>query len=331
MEQMSREALVLTMGDPAGIGIEIATKAWIARNSEDISPFVMIGNALIIDVQINQLFSDVAIKVVHSVDEGIACFNDYFPVLDPSFGTTDAGKTLAAIEVATQLCMDGLAAAMVTNPIHKKRLYDAGFNHPGHTEFLADLTNSPNKSIMMFACPGLKVVPATIHVPIEQVPDLITEELLEYVIRTTANDLTTRFGIETPRIVVAGLNPHAGENGSIGKQEVNILKPLVKKLNQDGLSVSGPYPADSLFHAAARQKFDAAICMYHDQALIPIKTIDFDRGVNITLGLPIIRTSPDHGTAEDIAGKGIANPASLIAAINTAREMAAVSKETNNG
>ncbi|OUR76657.1 4-hydroxythreonine-4-phosphate dehydrogenase PdxA [Alphaproteobacteria bacterium 46_93_T64] len=329
MEQMSQEALVLTMGDPAGIGIEIATKAWIARKSEQISPFVLVGDASLIEFQVGKLFSDVAIEIVTSVKQGIECFEGSLPVMDPHQGQTDSEKTLAAIELATNLCQIGAATAMVTNPIQKKRLYDAGFSHPGHTEYLADLTGAPGKAIMMFACPGLKVVPATIHIPLEKVPESISEEQLEYIIRTTIKDLKSRFGKEDPRIVVAGLNPHAGEEGSIGRQELEIIGPLVERLSSEGLHVTGPYPSDSLFHAAARQKYDAAICMYHDQALIPIKTIDFDRGVNVTLGLPIIRTSPDHGTAEDIAGKGIANPASLIAAINMANEMAIRLKETS--
>jgi len=328
---MSNTPLALTMGDPAGIGIEIAAKAWIARQDQNIPPFILIGDGTLVQQKLNSLFDNLSVQMITAVDQGLDIFDTHIPVLDPGIGQSDAELTLAAIECAVSLCQQGTVAAMITNPIQKKRLYDAGFKHPGHTEFLAELTGAAGKSVMMLACSDLKVVPATIHIPINEISSHLTSVHLERVIRTTLSDLKQRFGKRNPHVVIAGLNPHAGEEGSIGREEVEIITPLVQKLTTEGHHVTGPYPADSLFHAAARQKYDAAICMYHDQALIPIKTIDFERGVNVTLGLPIIRTSPDHGTADNIAGKGIANPASLIAALQMADEMVRLSKDKLHG
>lgn len=316
---MANQTLLVTMGDPSGIGIEITLKAWIARKDLTLPDFVLVGKIDRVRSTIELLGLQIPVKTLKSPTEQIdpQCLN----CIDVENTHSEADETIRAITLATDFCLQGNARAMITNPIQKKRLYEAGFKHPGHTEFLAELTKAPGKSVMMLACPGLRVVPATIHIPIAEVPAKLTAELLRNVIMTTYEDLKNRFGIDQPRIVVAGLNPHAGEQGSIGSEEVQMMTPLLEELKEDGIDVRGPFPADSLFHASARQKYDAAICMYHDQALIPIKTIDFDRGVNITLGLPIIRTSPDHGTADDIYGKGIANPASLIEAIKMADEM----------
>ena len=283
---------------------------------------MLIGDWQCITNSVKALGLTVPIQKIKNLNEAPTIFDRALPVYDPQIGETDAAQTIAAIETAVSLCQSGDASGMVTAPIQKKRLYDAGFKHPGHTEFLAALTNASGQEVMMLACPQLKVVPATVHVPIAEVPKLITPELLEQIIRTTHMDLVKRFGIEAPRIAIAGLNPHAGEGGSIGAEEQDVIQPVIEKLMQEGFEIKGPMSADTMFHSRARQGYDAAICMYHDQALIPIKTIDFDGGVNVTLGLPIIRTSPDHGTADDIAGKGIAKATSMIAAIKMASDMA---------
>lgn len=314
--------LALTQGDPNGIGIEIAAKAWRVRREEQLAPFFLIGGREGITAQMAALFPDIPLAEIREPADARERFTKALPLLPLDPGLSEAEETIAAIRVGTELCKKGRAAAIVTNPIHKKRLYEAGFDHPGHTEYLAALTGRPGKSVMMLACPKLKVVPATVHIPIREVPARLTAALLTHVIETTHADLITRFGLDRPRLAVAGLNPHAGEDGSIGTEEETIIRPVIEQLGAAGMEITGPYSADSLFHDAARAKYDAAICMYHDQALIPIKTLDFDGGVNVTLGLPIIRTSPDHGTAEDIAGRGIANPASLIAALKLAALMA---------
>lgn len=314
--------LAVSMGDPAGIGIEITAKAWLERESKNLPIFFLIGDKSLIDASLGRLSHTIPTRRIKKPEEAGDLFESHLPIYDPCEDGNSAYQTLCAIRTGVQFCQQGQTSALVTNPIQKKRLYDAGFTHPGHTEYLAELTSAPGKAVMMLVCKALKVVPATIHIPLTDVPPKLTKQLLENVMRTTHQDLKNRFGKSNPRIVVAGLNPHAGEEGSIGREEIEIIAPLIQSLKAQGMDINGPYPADSLFHAAARETYDAAICMYHDQALIPIKTIDFDNGVNVTLGLPIIRTSPDHGTADDIAGKGIANPASLIAAILTAEEMA---------
>ncbi len=218
--------------------------------------------------------------------------------------------------------MAGDAAAVVTNPIHKKVLYDAGFRHPGHTEFLAELTGLATPSIMMLASAELRVVPVTIHQSLRQAIASLRGEDIVHCARVTADALKIDFGIARPRLAISGLNPHAGEDGAMGREEIEIIVPAIARLRAAGLTVMGPLPADTMFHAQARAAYDAAICMYHDQALIPLKTLAFEQGVDVTLGLPIVRTSPDHGTALDIAGSGRANPASLIAAIHMAAEIA---------
>lgn len=326
----SIQPLAVTMGDPAGIGIEITAKSWLARNERQLPPFFLVGNMSIIEKSLKPLFDALPIQKISNSTETYSVFATHLPIFDTGVQGDIPTQTVSAIEAAVTLCTEGHVSAVVTNPIQKKRLYDAGFKYPGHTEFLAHLTGSPTEAVMMFACSELKVVPATIHIPLSQVSSTLTRSHLEHVIRTTNADLISRFSKSAPKIVVAGLNPHAGEEGSIGTEELQMIAPLVRALRDDGIDVSGPYPADSLFHTAARSKYDAAICMFHDQALIPIKTIDFDNGVNVTLGLPIIRTSPDHGTADDIAGKGIANPSSLIAAIEMAGEMASNSSENKD-
>lgn len=283
--------IALTMGDPAGIGPEIAAAAMAALEGR------------------------IPIRFIAS-RETLASTRPGHPT------SANADAVIQSIRRAVSLVQAGECSAVVTNPIAKKVLLDAGFGFPGHTEFLAHLTDAP-RAVMMLAVEGLRVVPITIHEPIARVPSLLTQDLIIETARITARALVSDFGIARPRLAVTGLNPHAGEGGAMGREEIEIIAPAIDRLRAEGLDAHGPSPADTMFHAAARARYDAALCMYHDQALIPLKTIDFDRGVNVTLGLPIIRTSPDHGTAFDIAGKGIANPASLIAAIELAADMAA--------
>ncbi len=233
----------------------------------------------------------------------------------------NAAATIAIIARGVELVRAGAALALCTNPINKKALIDgAGFAFPGHTEFLAHLSGAP-LPVMMLAAPGLRVVPVTIHIPLADVPRALTPALLEQTLRITHRALATDFAVAAPRIVVAGLNPHAGEGGAMGREEIEVIAPVIARLAAEGLGIEGPRSADTLFHPAARARYDAAVCMYHDQALIPVKTVDFERGVNVTLGLDFVRTSPDHGTAFDIAGQGRASPASLVAALELARDM----------
>jgi 4-hydroxythreonine-4-phosphate dehydrogenase len=235
----------------------------------------------------------------------------------------NARAVIASIEQAAALCLSGAVDGMVTNPINKAALYDAGFTYPGHTEFLAALTGAHGKQIMMLASPDLRVVPVTVHASLRNSIAMLSTAAIVAAGETTAAALRRDFGIARPRLGIAGLNPHAGEQGALGDEETTVIGPAIEALRAAGIEVSGPWPPDTMFTATARTRYDAAICMYHDQALIPLKTLDMDRGVNVTLGLPIVRTSPDHGTAYDIAGQGIANPASLIAAIELAAHLAA--------
>jgi 4-hydroxythreonine-4-phosphate dehydrogenase len=228
---------------------------------------------------------------------------------------------LESIDRAVALAREGRAAVVATNPIHKANLYSAGFAFPGHTEYLAHLAGGVGRVVMMLASPELRVVPVTIHVPLRRVPEILTCELVEETALIVEQALRRDFGIDRPRLAVAGLNPHAGEDGALGEEDGRVIAPAVARLRERGLDARGPLPADTMFHAEARRGYDAALCMYHDQALIPLKALAFDRGVNVTLGLPFVRTSPDHGTALDIAGQGIARPESLIAAIAMAAEL----------
>lgn len=309
--------VLLTCGDPAGIGPEIAAKAWAAGER-----FVWIGDPR--HLPIGTQWREVA--------EGDSPGDGAMAVLPQDFAApsrpgqptaANAAGVIATIERAVRLVSQGKAAAICTAPINKKALKDgAGFAYPGHTEFLAHLAGVP-RVVMMLACPGLRVVPATIHIPLSDVPAALTEALLDETIRITRAGLIRDFGIANPRIAVAGLNPHAGEGGAMGWEEERMIRPLVARLATEGMAITGPWPADTMFHSAARKGYDVAVCAYHDQALIPIKTIDFAGGVNVTLGLPFVRTSPDHGTAYAIAGRGIADPSSVIAALRLAREMVA--------
>jgi 4-hydroxythreonine-4-phosphate dehydrogenase len=310
------------MGDPAGIGGELTVRAWQALHCTGLC-FVALDDPA--------RLTGAPIREVASPAEAATVFPDALPVLPirlaqrPEPGRPNKANATAvidSIERSVALCVRGDVGGMVTNPINKAALYDAGFAHPGHTEFLAALTGVEGKQVMMLASPQLRVVPVTVHVPLHKAIAMLSQEAIVAVTRTTAAALRRDFGIARPRLAIAGLNPHAGEQGALGEEETAIIAPAIDTLRSEGIEVSGPWPPDTMFTAAARTRYDAAICMYHDQALIPLKTLDMDHGVNVTLGLPIVRTSPDHGTAYDIAGKGIANPASLIAAVKLAAELA---------
>ena len=328
---MTGRPIVLTMGEPAGVGAEIALKAWMRREELSLPPFFLLDDPRRLARLAEKLNWRVDLAEIDAPADTGQVFDQYLPVLPhPLPGSVlpgapdpaNASAVLSAIEDAAGMVQDGAAAAMVTNPINKAVLYEAGFNHPGHTEYLAELAGPDAKPVMMLACPGLRVVPVTIHIPLREVAERLDQGEIERVTRTTAHALKSDFGIKNPQIVVAGVNPHAGEGGAMGREEVEIVKPAVEMLKSEGIHVLGPAPADTLFHERMRLTYDAAICMYHDQALIPIKTIDFHNGVNITLGLPFVRTSPDHGTAFEIAGTGVADERSLVAAIHEAAAMA---------
>jgi len=325
--------LALTLGDPAGIGPEIIVKAW-SQLRGDGPPFVVVG-----DFQALASASAAGASIVKRItapDQAARVFPDAIPILDmPLRAPVVAGQPSAAaapsviqwIETGVGLALSGAVSGLVTAPIAKAPLYAAGFRFPGHTEFLGELTLSARYDgargpIMMLAVPGLRTTLVTVHEPLARVSGLLTIEKIVNAGLVTAQSLRRDFGIAQPRVAVAGLNPHAGEAGSIGREERDIIDPAVRALRDLGVDATGPYPADSLFPAEARARYDAAVCMYHDQALIPVKMLDFWGGVNVTIGLPIVRTSPDHGTAFDIAGRGQARPDSLIAAIQAAEAIA---------
>lgn len=315
--------LALSCGDPAGVGGEIAAAAWRALGPK--APFALIGDA---DWAAG---FGVPVARIDRIEDAARAAQSALPVLHRPFpapvvpgapAPANAAPVIAAIEDAVALARAGRAGGVVTLPINKKALKDgADFAHPGHTEFLAHLDGAA-RAVMLLMGPAMKVVPATIHIALADVPAALTAELIEDTARILHAALIRDFGIAAPRIAVAGLNPHAGEGGVMGREEIDVIAPVIARLRADGMDMAGPLPADTMFHAPARAKWDAALCMYHDQALIPIKTLDFDRGVNTTLGLSFIRTSPDHGTAYDIAGKGVASATSLIEAIRAARDMA---------
>ncbi|MBG0809732.1 4-hydroxythreonine-4-phosphate dehydrogenase PdxA [Methylosinus sp. H3A] len=325
--------LALTQGDPSGIGPELTLKAWIARRARALPPFFVLADPAQLARTAAALGLEIALREV-APQEARAVFDTALPVVPHGFSVcgapgaadpADAVATIRSIERAVELVVGGEARALVTNPIAKNVLYAAGFAHPGHTEFLAALAERrfgrSFRPVMMLYAEELAVVPATIHVALAEVPRLLTRALLVETGEIVAADLTSRFGLASPRLAFAGLNPHAGESGAMGREEIEVIAPAVAELRARGIDASGPHPADTMFHAAARARYDVAICPTHDQALIPIKTLAFDRGVNVTLGLPFVRTSPDHGTAFDIAGKGIAEATSLIEAIRLADRM----------
>lgn len=326
--------LALTMGDPSGIGPDITLAMWRAMDPDARSSWFVLACPDLLAERARRLGFDVPIDTI-DVDQLRTLPHGRLSVLplresvDATAGTPDsrnAAAILESIERGVSLALAGSAGAIVTNPIAKVHLYEAGFGFPGHTEFLADLaarhSGAPMRPVMMLAGPSLRAVPVTIHIPLRAVFDHLSSEEIVATGRIVAADLAAHFGIDKPRLAVAGLNPHAGESGALGTEDETVIAPAVAILREAGIDAAGPLPADTMFHADARQRFDAALCMYHDQALIPAKALAFDETVNVTLGLPFIRTSPDHGTAFDIAGTGQARSDSLMAAMRLARQMA---------
>lgn len=327
--------LAVTMGDPAGIGPEIAIRAWRDREKNALPPFAVFADLNLMRATCRSFGIDCDVVSIADAGAAVDAFPRALPIVDvPLIRTAEAGNpdscngpaVILAIRRAVEAVAVGQASAVVTNPIAKSVLYDAGFQYAGHTEYLGALASElwpaePADPVMMLASPELRVVPVTIHVPLKSVPLLLTSEKIVETARIVAAALKRDFGIAAPRLVVTGLNPHAGEDGALGSEDRDIIAPAIATLRSEGIDTTGPHSADTLFHAAARETYDVAIAMYHDQALIPIKTLAFDSGVNATLGLPFVRTSPDHGTAFGIAGKGTASPASLIAAMKLAAEM----------
>ena len=326
--------LVLTQGDPSGIGPELVLQAWLqTHDTPDAPAFVVVADGAHLAAMAERLGHHVPI-VRCAPDEAAGRFAQALPVVETSHAVrgrpghpevADAAGTIAAIDMAVRLVQGGAARAIVTNPIAKHVLHQAGFAHPGHTEYLAELARPPGgaapRAVMMLWSPELAVVPATIHEPLARVPGLLNEALIIETARIVDHDLRARFGVARPRLAFSGLNPHAGEAGDLGREEIEIIGPALERLRGE-IDVVGPLPADTLFHAAARRSYDVCITMFHDQALIPIKTLAFESAVNVTLGLPFVRTSPDHGTAFDIAGRGLADPTSLLAAIQLADRLA---------
>ena len=327
---MSARPLILTSGEPAGVAPEITAGAWQALRSDSTCAFALIGDRDYWQAR----NPGVPIKAISSLAQAGEIFGTALPVLhrpltaQPKPGMIapeTAPQVIAAIDEAVALAFAGEAAGIVTNPIQKEALYAAGFRHQGHTDYLAHLSARHGhtvQEVMMLVAEDLRAIPITVHIPLKDVPQAITGDAILAQARVTARDLTRYFGIAKPRLAVTGLNPHAGENGTMGREEIDIIKPALATLRAEGYDVLGPLSADTAFHAEARAAYDAILCMYHDQALIPVKTLDFHGGINVSLGLPFIRTSPDHGTALGIAGQGVANPKSLIAAIRLAARMA---------
>jgi 4-hydroxythreonine-4-phosphate dehydrogenase len=326
--------LAISMGEPAGVGPDIVLQLYARRDELNLPPFCIFGQAAFLRKRAERLGLKISINSASSA-EAAALFATSLPVVEVEGMVPDhpgeisplSGRAVIdAIRLAVDATLTGQCRALVTSPIHKGALYHAGFDYPGHTEFLAALCagGGPERlPVMMLAHGGLRAVPVTIHVPIRDVPQLLTRDLIVETVQTVARDLRNRFGIAHPRIAVAGLNPHAGEGGAIGREDIEIVAPAVAQLTFEGLDVVGPLPADTLFYPSHWTQYDAVIAMYHDQALIPIKTVAFEEAVNVTLGLPIVRTSPDHGTALDLAGTGRASPKSFLRAVEMADAMTA--------
>ena len=327
--------LALTLGEPAGIGPDIAILAWMRRRELDLPPFYLLSDRRLVQRRADQLGVSISSA---SIDPSAAysTFASALPVVELGLAVTaepghpdetSAPAAIAAIRRAVADVMAGKAAAVVTNPIAKSVLYRCGFAYPGHTEFLATLAAEATgiyfRPVMLLWSPELAVVPVTIHMPLSEVPRRLDGDLIVETGRIVARDLADRFGIVRPRLAVAGLNPHAGEDGALGSEDRAVVAPAVERLVREGIDARGPLPADTMFHPAARATYDVALCMYHDQALIPIKTLAFDHAVNVTLGLTFVRTSPDHGTAFDVAGTGRADISSLVAALKLAARLSA--------
>ncbi len=319
------------MGEPAGIGGELTVKAW-ATCRHELAPFFALDDPGRLRSEAKACGLDIDITEIATPADAAAVFADALPVIalrenadaiPGKPGVATAKAVLESIERAVAYTSDGQAGALVTNPIQKETLYDAGFGFPGHTEYLAALVGGGMRPVMMLAGPSLKVVPVTVHVPLRTALEQLTTDAIVEQGKLVVDALRRDFGIVNPRLAVAGLNPHAGENGKLGMDEIDIISPAIEALRDTGAELIGPVPPDALFTPRARQRYDAALCMYHDQALIPIKALDFDHAVNVTLGLPIVRTSPDHGTALDIAGQGLADPSSLVSALKMASSISA--------
>ena len=328
MAAPSTEPLAVSLGDPAGIGPEVVAKCWDNRSAFSLPPFVAIG-----DVRALTAVWDGPVEVIEDPRDADAAFDVGLPLIQLAAAQTDipghpsvagAHCSLDALELAVGLARSGSASAVVTGPVAKEQLYAIGFSHPGQTEFVAERCGVSAANVaMMLAGPTLRTVPVTTHVPLAQVTDHLSASLIESRGRTTLRGLQRNFGIAEPRLAIAGLNPHAGEGGMLGREEIELIEPAIAALRAEGWRVTGPHPADTMFHETARARYDAALCMYHDQALIPLKALHFNDGVNITLGLPIVRTAPDHGTAFDIAGEDRADPRPMAAAIRMAAECGA--------
>ncbi|MCG8270579.1 4-hydroxythreonine-4-phosphate dehydrogenase PdxA [Aquamicrobium sp. NLF2-7] len=330
--------LAVSIGDPSGIGPEIAIQAWQQRDELRLPPFYLLADPALVAARSKRMGSDVQLAET-SPEQSTEAFAHSLPIVGLESRLVDrpgqpdaanASGIIEAIDRAVEDCFSGKAAAVVTCPIAKKPLYDAGFAFPGHTEYLAHLasqrTGTPVTPVMMLAGPELRTVPVTIHIALSDVPKALTTDLIVETALITARDLQNRFGLSNPRLAISGVNPHAGEDGAMGTEDRDIVAPAITALKAKGINAFGPLPADTMFHASARAGYDVAICMYHDQALIPAKALAFDEAVNVTLGLPFIRTSPDHGTAFGIAGKGVARPDSFIAALRLAGQMAGSGK-----
>jgi len=328
--------LAVTMGDPAGIGLDITLAAWLRRRAQALAPFVVLGDSEALAARAAALGVDVPVETISDPGQAVSVFDNALPVqaipcaVPAVAGAPDARNApavIAAIEVAVLAVKTGAARAVVTNPISKSVLMATGFAHPGHTEFLGALAGAhfgvrSAVPVMLLASQELRVVPLTVHIPLARVAEAISPDAIMATARILHRALVSDFGIPSPRIAVTGLNPHAGEDGKIGDEDARLIAPAISALVREGLAVTGPHPADTLFHPAARATYDAVLAMYHDQALIPIKTLAFDTGVNVTIGLPFVRTSPDHGTAFSIAGTGAARASSLIEALKLADEIA---------
>ena len=326
-DTLALEPIAITMGEPAGIGGEILLKAWKTRREFNLPSFFAVDDPNRLSALADTLGMDIPVKAIDHPAQAPGVFGDALPVISnalqspvtmghPDPANTDA--VVGSIAKAVAMVMDGSASAVVTNPIHKAALYAGKFKSPGHTEFLSELTGSTTPPVMMLACPGLRVVPVSIHIPLAKaVADLNTPRIVA-IGHECAKGLRDDFGIDAPRIAVAGLNPHAGEGGALGAEDDAIVAPAVEQLRAAGIDATGPHPPDAMFHDEARDTYDLALCMYHDQALIPLKTLNFRQAINVTLGLPIVRTSPGHGVALEIAGTGKAHADSLVAAITAA-------------
>lgn len=329
---MSLAPLAVSLGDPAGVGPELLCEAWARREWEKLPPFFVVGGSEVLKAAAARRGLDISVARIDTPEEAIERFDEALPVLgdhdhvytpgEPD--RTGAELALASLSLAVGLTRQGAASAVVTGPVSKARLAEVGFDMPGQTEFVASACGiDPRDAVMLLAGPSLKTVPLTVHIALADVPHLLTEELIVRKGRTVAAGMMRDFGIASPRLAIAGLNPHAGEGGRFGDEEARIIEPAIATLRAEGIDATGPHPADGMFAARARDTYDVALCMYHDQALVPLKALDFDRGVNMTLGLPLVRTSPDHGTAFPIAGTGAADPGATIAAIKLAGECAA--------